>query len=94
MRALREQQGSASVTEVVKSDVRLGFAERPPEQSLLARMRFGSLRVTALCELDPSKEGQRSIGRMAAPLARKDGSHHMHRATKVSVSSSRVRIEA
>jgi hypothetical protein len=34
MGALYEQQGSASVTEVVKADVRAAFAERPPEQRL------------------------------------------------------------
>src|SRR5215217_9714705 len=34
MRALREQQGSTSVTEVVKADVRPVFAERPSEQRL------------------------------------------------------------
>jgi hypothetical protein len=31
---LREQQGGAGVTEVVKADVRPIFAERPPEQRL------------------------------------------------------------
>ena len=34
MGALCEQQGGASVPEVVKADVRPGFAERPPEQRL------------------------------------------------------------
>src|SRR5215203_2623580 len=34
MRALREQQSGASVTKVVKADVRAASAERPPEQRL------------------------------------------------------------
>jgi hypothetical protein len=53
--------------------------------TFVARRRFGSLKVTALCELDPPQEAAEIDRKIAAPLARKDGSHHMHRVTKESV---------
>src|SRR5215211_454763 len=49
--------------------------------ALLARMRFGSSKATAPCELGlPSK--RKAARKIAALLARKDGSHPMHQATK------------
>jgi NADP-dependent 3-hydroxy acid dehydrogenase YdfG len=49
-------------------------------KAVFARMRFGSSKATAPANLVyPSRKAARKI---AAPLARKDGSHPMHRATK------------
>jgi hypothetical protein len=44
--------------------------------SIVARTRFGSLKVTALCELDPPQEAAEIDRKIAAPLAREDGSHN------------------
>jgi hypothetical protein len=61
--------------------------------AIVARTRFGSLKVTALCELDPPKEAAEIDRKIAAPLARIKTDPIMHRVTKES-GSPKVRIEA